>query len=165
MAAKQYKGKTYNVPAHILTNIVKSQNFISATALTVTSFDDYMMTYRFKHGISLSSWGETVTIQITRMAENVTNMNVISECALPTQLVDWGKNTENINKIYNYMDRAVPVAMSAPAAQNAVPPQGYNQRPPMMNHQTNEVKRCVNCGAQLMNGAVFCTACGSKVGQ
>ena len=138
---------------------------MSVATLTVTSFDDYMMTYRFKHGISLTSWGENITIQLTRMAENVTNMNVISECALPTQLVDWGKNTENINKIFNYMDYAVPAAMSAPAAQNTVPPQGYNQQPPVMNHQANEVKKCVNCGAQLVNGAMFCTACGSKVGQ
>lgn len=151
MAAKDTQSRTYNVPAHILMNLIKSPNLTAAASLTVSVCDDYRMIYTFKHGVSFTSWGETVTIQLVPVAENVTNLYITSECSLPTQIVDWGKNAENITKIMCYLDSSVNYAMM-----------NYAQ-PPVVN-QAPVQSVCRNCGAKLLDGAAFCTSCGTKTG-
>jgi hypothetical protein len=47
-----------------------------------------------KTSISLMSWGEK--IEIHKQDEGYM---VISECAMPIQIIDWGKNSSNVNKI------------------------------------------------------------------
>lgn len=43
----------------------------------------------------MQSWGEKVTVSITPAGE----VRVWSECAMPTQIVDWGKNGQNCQQI------------------------------------------------------------------
>lgn len=50
----------------------------------------------FKVGMSLFSWGENFKILITKKGENLTRVEIASEAAIGAQLIDWGKNNENI---------------------------------------------------------------------
>ncbi|MEE1109071.1 MAG: hypothetical protein UH229_03255 [Lachnospiraceae bacterium] len=58
--------------------------------------------FRFSHKVSLTSWGENVTVTAAPNG-NETVVMIRSECALPTQLVDWGKNSHNCGEIAQYL--------------------------------------------------------------
>lgn len=45
-------------------------------------------------GMNLRSWGEKVLIDF--LGDN--SISVTSQCALPTQCLDWGKNRANVTK-------------------------------------------------------------------
>jgi hypothetical protein len=54
-------------------------------------------------GVSLMSWGETMTI--APLAPNI--LRVRSECGMPTQCIDWGKNEKNVRKLVQILWAAV----------------------------------------------------------
>lgn len=54
-------------------------------------------------GPSLLSWGEKMTI--TPLAPNV--VRVRSECGLPTQCIDWGKNAKNVRSLIQVLWAAI----------------------------------------------------------
>jgi hypothetical protein len=62
-------------------------------------------------GFSLTSYGENITIQPYRTPTGC-SLDVKSECSVPTVIIDWGKNTENITKLAFELSRIlqVPVA-------------------------------------------------------
>jgi len=45
-------------------------------------------------GVSVWSWGERVTVQLHTDGATVT-----STCAMPLQIVDWGKNARNVGAL------------------------------------------------------------------
>jgi hypothetical protein len=49
-----------------------------------------------KSGMSLFSWGENMTVTI----EDNGNVTIKSESAMPTQLIDWGRNKKMVHKIF-----------------------------------------------------------------
>lgn len=53
----------------------------------------------FKVGWSLLSFGERFKIVITYEA-GTSKVEVVSEAAIKAQLIDWGKNNENINNFF-----------------------------------------------------------------
>ena len=60
--------------------------------------------FLLKHGLSFRSNGETITVVLTSLGDS-TNIEITSECAVPLQLVDWGKNADNVRDIINYLKR------------------------------------------------------------
>lgn len=52
-------------------------------------------TWRGSTGMSLSSWGERIVIRWT----SGTTVHVRSECVLPTQCIDWGRNRRNVERL------------------------------------------------------------------
>lgn len=61
-------------------------------------------------GVSLMSWGETMTI--APLAPNI--LRVRSECGMPTQCIDWGKNEKNVRKLVQVLWAAVQQAPQPP---------------------------------------------------
>ncbi len=59
---------------------------------------------------SLMSWGETMTI--APLAPNV--LRIRSECGLPTQCIDWGKNERNVKKLVQVLWAAIQQAPQPP---------------------------------------------------
>ena len=57
----------------------------------------------FSRGMSVTSWGEKITVTLLPINEYQTGITVYSECALPTQIIDWGKNKENVTNILNIL--------------------------------------------------------------
>lgn len=50
-------------------------------------------------GISLWSWGELVRVSIT--GNESSTLVATSTCRMCTQVMDWGKNAENIQRLYS----------------------------------------------------------------
>ena len=99
------------------------------------------------HGMTFSSWGEKILVTLTAQG-NQTEIEVFSECAMPTQLFDLGKNKENVAQILGYL------ASGAPQ-----PQQGYAQP----QRQAGGFGFCPNCGNALNTDGAFCPNCGAKV--
>jgi hypothetical protein len=50
-------------------------------------------------GFSLRSWGENITISV----DDGGGLQVTSQCLMPTQIVDYGKNKSNVNRFMTRM--------------------------------------------------------------
>ena len=57
-----------------------------------------------KSGMSLFSWGENMSITI----EDNGNVTIKSECVLPTQIIDWGRNKKVVRKIFSVLEAIRP---------------------------------------------------------
>ena len=117
--------------------------------------------FQFSSGVNLSSWGEKIDISVLYLNETSSQITIKSECALPTQIIDWGKNKSNAEKIYSNL------LMFVSNNQNlngATYQQTNNQN--LNNEQPEQVTKsvfCTKCGTQLNSGANFCHLCGTKV--
>ena len=56
-----------------------------------------------KAGTSLRSWGEVITFDIEQVDAWRTRVRVSSKPSIPTTIIDWGKNLENVQKIAQYL--------------------------------------------------------------
>lgn len=54
----------------------------------------------FNSGMNFASWGETIYITVLPVGPRSTSIEVRSECALPTQIIDYGKNASNVRDIF-----------------------------------------------------------------
>jgi hypothetical protein len=59
--------------------------------------------FKMSSDISFSSWGENINLHMYPYNEQQTFVEIKSECSMPTQVIDWGKNKSNVNKIMNYL--------------------------------------------------------------
>ncbi len=55
--------------------------------------------FTLHEGVSFASWGEDIEIHMYPYNNMQTMVDIQSKCCLPTQIVDWGKNHENIQRI------------------------------------------------------------------
>ena len=115
--------------------------FAQQNGLTFVNYVPFpnQVTFNFSSGVTFTSWGEDVQISISSTGPNQVMMMVNSVCSMPTQVVDWGKNAENVNRIANYVLMNIGRYTMAPAQQF-----------------------CQHCGAQV-NGGTFCPKCGQKM--
>jgi len=96
-------------------------NFLCAQG---TILNDYVVKYAdrqkltvfLKGKINWLSWGEDITIETRSEADTVTRVTIISKPAVPTTLIDWGRNQENVNKIAQFLYSVFPFPV-APAHQ------------------------------------------------
>ncbi len=52
---------------------------------------------------NVASWGEEITVTLTEVP-NGTKVQIKSECTVPTQLIDWGENEKNVEKLFKYFE-------------------------------------------------------------
>ncbi len=62
---------------------------------------------RVSKDVSLASWGEYMQISMTWTPEG-THLDIVSECAMPTQIIDWGANKKNVQALFNYFETGMP---------------------------------------------------------
>ena len=152
MAANANNSRIFRGSMHQLVALLRDPAFHTELKLEYISEtpSEASMWFHFHHGVSFSSWGEKVIIGLMPVATDMINVEVSSECALPTQILDWGKNKHNLEAIFYYIgNNLVRYQYLQPAAnQNPTPKAG--------------VKFCAKCGTQLNSGAVFCASCGTK---
>lgn len=65
------------------------------------------MVFRVSASLSFGSWGESITV--TRVAAD--RLTVRSECTMPTQVFDWGRNEGNVKK---FLATLVAIAQGQP---------------------------------------------------
>lgn len=105
--------------------------------------------FRVHHGVSFTSWGEKITVTLTPMGQQ-TKVNIYSECGMPTQIVDYGKNRKVVNYLFDFIMRP-----------------GYGQPSPTPQDQAQQpaaqARFCTACGKPITAGARFCTNCGNPL--
>ncbi len=126
--------------------------------------------YRIHHGMSALSYGELITITLTYTATG-TDVKIHSECAMPTQLMDGGKNKNNIRLIYEYLEKGLaarpaqqPYPAQQPVQQAAPQPvqQPVQQAAPQPAPQPQRIF-CAQCGKENLYTSNFCAACGNRL--
>ncbi len=157
MAAKHFQSKNFNVPAEHLIGILKDRSFCSKLNLELKSENPTStgVWFRFHHGTTFSSWGEKITVTLTPLPSNITKVDVKSECGMPTQVVDWGKNRQNVCNILEYIEKQLSSCGTAATTvvQAAAPTQTAASR---------NLKYCFKCGKQITADSNFCCFCGTK---
>ncbi len=99
-----------------------------------------------RKGASLWTWGEHIAIKIDAVPGGCA---VYVESRVKYQLVDYGRNRENVVKVLAELDRSLPLryARSAP---------GLVQAP------TPNARFCTACGKPIAPDAKFCERCGQE---
>ena len=161
MAANHQNTYVINADIEAICEIIKSGKFTSQLKLELKSANPTAdgIWYRFHHGTSFTSWGEKITITLVRMSSEKTTMTIHSECGMPTQIVDWGKNAQNVCNIYEYIERE---AKSGSAVKTAPTPAPAQKEPPKQKAD-QPIFFCTYCGAGVVKNAVFCVKCGKKL--
>ncbi len=107
MAARAEQTRVLNMPIDFVVNKMRQ---IGNSDLRVNLTSENPMPpngvwFRVLHGTSFSSWGEKITVTLTALSPQSTQIHILSECGMPTQLVDWGKNNKNVNAVFDYIVR------------------------------------------------------------
>ena len=148
MAASYAGSIDFNISAEQIVNVLRERAFCSVLNLELKSENPTPtgVWFRFHHGTTFLSWGEKITITVTPLPGGITRVDASSECGLPTQVIDWGKNKQNVCNILEYVEKrlnsAAPTQAQAPT--------------------TCATKYCFNCGKQIGADANFCCFCGTK---
>lgn len=104
MAAKSEQSVLLNKPFQQV--LLAARNIANINrAYTYSSESAYQNGCRvnLSRGMSMTSWGEKITVTLLPVNEYQTGVTVYSECAMPTQIIDWGKNKENVAAILNIL--------------------------------------------------------------
>ena len=142
--------------------------------------------FRLHHGMTMQSYGEKITITL-RPRTDGTDVHILSECAMPTQIVDYGKNKQNCAAIFRYIDAGIipadapkKAAPQSPAMQQPVQ-QGIPVQQPSPVQPGTPVQQpssiqpeapmpgllpyvfCTECGTKNERSSNFCKICGAKL--
>ena len=147
----------YEVGAGIdaIRRVISCRDFCEKLNLELKSEnpDGERVWYRFHHGVTFTSWGEKITITLTPRSENLTSVVILSECGMPTQFIDWGKNKSNVNNIFKYIEQTL---LTPCASSEHTPPRAKKTDESVINF-------CNACGNRVIPGSVFCSYCGKKL--
>ncbi len=170
MARSFRNSKVYNAPVSYFADMTRAiggagYNFkVTSENPTPTG-----VWFRIIHGMSAMSYGEKITVTITANGPQ-TNVEVFSECGMPTQLVDGGKNASNVNLIFKYFESNLTSATAAAPAQQPVQQAPVQQAPVQQtgysapSQTASRPKFCTKCGNRLGENDRFCTVCGNRIG-
>ena len=152
MAANYQQIYTMNAGVQQLSTIIRSNAFANhlRTELKSENPTPTGVWFRLHHGVTFTSWGEKITVTLTPLRENVTQVTIHSECGMPTQVIDWGKNKQVVCNIYEYLAAHIGRGASVESHAQPTPVQsagGY----------------CSNCGKPVRVDANFCASCGTKL--
>ena len=150
MAASHRQTIKINASFGQILTVLRGSAFCSKLNLELKSENptDSGVWFRFHHGTTFSSWGEKITITLTPVSQSQTNVDVHSECGMPTQIIDWGKNRQNVCNILEHIEAAAPKAEESSSHINISAPK--------------DTKYCFNCGKQIKADSKFCCFCGQK---
>lgn len=96
------ESKAYNKPVDELTELVDNAlDDINAKKIMHNSDDRFFIA---KLGSSIWSWSETIEIKLKSSEQN-TIVSFSSQCSLPTQVVDWGKNHRNSKRFFKSLEK------------------------------------------------------------
>ena len=160
MAAQYGQNYTINATMDQLINIFRSPAFAAPLNIKLKSENPSPsgIWFRFHHGMSWASYGEKITITLTPLSATTVLVQIHSECGMPTQVIDWGKNKSVVCNVYEQI--MAMLNSQAPAHNMPNPNPSYNA--PAPQPQNNGTKFCFRCGTRLDASAAFCSHCGQK---
>jgi hypothetical protein len=151
MGKKAQDTKNYSVPRDFF--VQKLRNIESAGLNLALKSENPVaggVWFRIHHGMTMRSYGEKITVTLTDV-NGGTRVDILSECGMPTQIIDYGKNASNVKVIFRYLENGLPAANAQ--TRTAAPEQPAAQP-----------KFCFICGKALQPGMRFCPHCGTKLG-
>ncbi len=146
-----YIGKVRNVPAAGLKFGISGEQPIPNGLL-----------FFLRHGACLASWGESIKLALVAQGDQ-TGVDILSECSLGTQVVDWGKNRENVIALFNYLTQGNPYLGQGYAPPQQSFPQPQQGGAPAPQAAAVGSVTCPNCGNSVEGNAAFCTVCGMRL--
>lgn len=157
MAASHQETYVINASMQALCDVIRSQGFANQLKVGISAERPWQsgVCFQLYHGVSFTSWGETIMIALTPMGQNVTQVNIRSECDMPTQIIDWGKNKQVVRSIHQHLETYV---NRGPAMQN-----NMQTPPPQAQPVQTAAAFCSRCGTRVAAGANFCMVCGTKL--
>ena len=170
MAAKAQEGRVYPVAMDFVLwklRTIDSSN-LNVSLKSENNDPNGSIWFRIHHGMSMTSYGEKITVTVTPQ-QGGTGIHILSECGMPTQIIDYGKNKKNVAAIFRYLEDGM---NAAPPAQYAPQPVEQPVQPPVPQPiaqpappQTSQgaVKYCPNCGAPNHPQSNFCIQCGTRL--
>lgn len=152
MGAKYNRTEVLNATIGNLVELLRDNSFANELNLGLKSENptNTGVWFRFHHGVTPMSWGEKITITLNPTSPATVQIDILSECGLPTQIVDWGKNKQNVANIFEYIAKNI-------AKYGSSMPINQPQEAPRLDK-----KFCFNCGTQLGGGDAFCFKCATK---
>lgn len=91
--------------------IAASQEAAGRSGFRVKAVDPAAGLVHAETRTSMWSWGEKVTIHV----DGYNQVSVTSQCLLPTQLIDWGKNKRNVNRFFGHLTALLQPAQFPPS--------------------------------------------------
>lgn len=79
--------------------IAASQEAARRSGLRVKAVDPAAGLVHAETRTSMWSWGEKITVHV----DGYNQVSMLSQCLLPTQLIDWGKNKRNVNRFFGHL--------------------------------------------------------------
>lgn len=112
----------------------------------------------------MMSYGEKITITLLPYGSG-TRVHVHSTCGLPTQVIDYGKNRQNVNNIFKYLEDGIASAAAAIQPQRTVAPQPQRTVAPQQPglQAQRDFIFCTECGARNPWRSRFCSSCGKPI--
>ena len=101
MAAK-YTDKVL-ATAQLMTLVQRARAIQGFTIVSELADGRGGVNFHMSASINFASWGEKIDLHMFPYNEQQTMVEIKSECAMPTQLFDMGKNKENVEKIMGYI--------------------------------------------------------------
>ena len=171
MAARHETTYVFNTTVDHLRAIILSPDFSSFLNIALKSENPTPsgIWFRFHHGTTFTSWGEKITLTLVKIKEETTQVIINSECGMPTQVIDWGKNKQNVTNIYKHLYKLIftapPAAEAQPiyAAAPKLEPEAPKPEPEAPKSEPARAKFCHHCGAPVKPDANFCSSCGTKL--
>lgn len=167
MAANHTEVDVFNADINSLKKFIKSIEFAYHLNLEMKSENPTSegVWYRFHHGMTAASWGEKITITLSSVSALETKVEVRSECGMPTQVIDWGKNRQNACNIIEHIEANIKsgvISSFAPTEYDQAfdSDLGKSDRPTPFTGRDH--KYCHNCGTKLMVDDRYCHNCGTK---
>ena len=156
MGAKYSEIRTLPGPIEFYINKIRNIGFYDTkyNVLNEQPIVDGLL-FLIEHGVSFSSWGENVKLALIYQGD-YTIVDIYSECVLPTQIFDFGKNKENVTRLFNYL-----IQENLPLQQIYSQPEQNESCPPQA--EANKSIVCPNCRRVLNITDNFCWGCGTKL--
>ena len=168
MAANHTEVNVFNTDINSIMEFIKSGKFAGHLNLEMKSENPAPggVWYRFHHGMTAASWGEKITITLTSISALETKVEVRSECGMPTQVIDWGKNRQNACNIIEHIEANVKSGAIAASAsiggEYGAPELEYTKNDSSTPLMGRTHKYCHNCGTKLEADDRYCYSCGTK---
>jgi hypothetical protein len=166
MAAKSKKFLTINLPFEQVMPAIEQALIRMGT--NISTIDRTSGHIKAKKRMNLATWGDNITITVVR-SPNGCSVDIISECALPTQIIDWGSNQGNIQTFEYWLNnilvqvtngnKILSSGLICPICYQVVPDGAKN----CPNDGTPIGCVCSNCKANNIPNANYCTSCGTQL--
>lgn len=170
MAASAQEGRVYPVSMDFILwklRTIDSSN-LNVSLKSENPEQNGTIWFRIHHGMSMASYGEKITVTVAPV-NGGTSIHILSQCGMPTQIIDYGKNKKNVAAIFRYLEDGM---QSAPPAQQYAPqpapvqqqiPAQQPAEPQQISNPANQIRYCTNCGTPNSSESNFCIQCGTRL--